>query len=130
MPLPIPATTTCDIYRTGTGPPATPAVSAVPCVLQNDWRGGQAARDRVAGTLTWTHLLLVDASVDIRDAYVGNSTLSTQDTVYIPDGTGTPYLVVFIEIVNVGAADAYQRCYLDRQTPSWGSVPVIGGGAI
>jgi len=116
MSLPIAPTTTCDIYRTGITPPATPSVAGVPCVLQNDWRGGQQGRDRVAGTLTWTHVMLVDVTVDIRDAYVGASTLSPQDAVYIPDHTGTGYNVIFIEIVD----NAYKRVYLDRQAPDWG----------
>jgi hypothetical protein len=129
MPLPIAPTNTCDIYRVGTTPPASPAVSGVPCVLQNDWRGGQGGRDRTSGTLTWTHLLLVDITVDIRDAYTGNSTLSPQDTVYIPDSTGTAYNVIFVEVIDAVAANAYKRCYLDRQTPDWSGL-AEGGGPI
>ena len=117
MPLPIASNTTCDIYRTGVTPPSDAAVTGVPCVLQNDWRGGQQGRDRATGTLTWTHVLLVDVAVDIRDAYVGASTLSPQDTVYIPDSSGTPYTVTFIELVD----NAYKRAYVDRQLPDWDS---------
>jgi hypothetical protein len=121
MALPLPANTTCDIYRHGVTPPAAPTLAAVPCVLQNDWRGGQAGRDRQANTLTWTHVLLVDAGVDIRDAYAGLSNLTPQDTVYIPDQSGTPYNVIFIEVVQPGSADTHKRVYLDRQQPNWGS---------
>jgi hypothetical protein len=119
MSLPVAPNTTCDIYRTGVAPPSAPSVAAVPCVLQNDWRGGQQGRDRATGTLTWTHVLLVDVAVDIRDAYIGASTLSPQDTVYVPDSTGTPYAVIFIEIVD----HAYKRAYLDRQLPDWEADP-------
>ena len=119
MALPIPSTTTCDIYRNGVAPPAAPTIAGVPCVLQNDWRGGQEAGDRQANALTWTHVMLIDAAVDIRDCYSGACTNSPQDSVYIPDGTGTQYHVIFVEAALSGTANAHQRVYLDRQAPVW-----------
>src|ERR1019366_4098595 len=119
MPLPIPANTTCAIYRHGVTPPAESATAGAPCVLQSNWLGGQSARDRQVNTLTWTHIMLVDISVDIRDAYAGQSTLTPQDSVYIPDGTGVPFNVVFIEVVLPGTQNAHKRVYLDRLQPDW-----------
>jgi hypothetical protein len=126
MSLPIPGNTTCDIYRNGTTPPASPAVAGVPCQLTPDWRMGQEHGDRKVNTLTWTHIMLVDDSTDIRDAYTGQETSSVQDSVYIPDHTGTQYLVIFIEEMGMGTASAHKRVYLDRQTPNW-SIPPLGG---
>ena len=123
MALPIPPNTTCDIYRSGTAPPAAPSVAGVTCHLRPDWRGGQEQGDRttVVSNLTWTHALLVDAAVDIRDAYTGGLSATTQDSVYVPDQNGTRFLVTFIERVFRGTPQDHKRVYLDRQTPSWPS---------
>ena len=119
MALPIPPNTTCDIYRTGTGPPATPAVKNVPCFLQCDWRGGQEAGEHVISALVWTHVMLVDAGIDIRDAYTGQCTTTTQDTLYIPDKNGTGFGVVFVERLQRGTPHEHKRVFLDRKTPTW-----------
>ena len=121
MAIPTPPNTTCDIYRFGTAPPAAPAIAAVACYLRPDWRGGQEQGDRSGGLaqLVWTHLLLVDSSVDIRDAYIGGMGQTEQDTVYIPDQNGTAYKVTLIECVGRKDAQDHLRVYLDRQTPTW-----------
>lgn len=119
MSVPILPNTTCDIYRAGTAPPATPAVSAVPCVLRPDWRGGNRDGPRQVSALMWTHYMLVDPSVDIRDAYTGHMTSSPQDTVYVPDHTGTAFNVIFVERVQRGTPQEHLYVFLDRQTPGW-----------
>jgi hypothetical protein len=119
MTLPISTNTTCDIYRSGVIPPAAAAMAGVPCFLQCDWRGGQEGGDRLVNSLTWTHFMLIDASVDIRDAYVGRCATSQQDTVFIPDQTATQYTVIFIEHVQRGTAHAHKRVFLDRRAPNW-----------
>lgn len=120
MSLPVAPNLTCDIYRFGSGPPAAPAVAAVPCYLKSDWRGGAEAGDRTNSSVSsWTHILLVDVAVDIRDGYIGLQNQSAQDTVYIPDQNGTRFLVIFIERVQRGTPDEHKRVFLDRQTPSW-----------
>jgi hypothetical protein len=119
MTLPISTNTTCDVYRSGIIPPAAPAIAGVPCFLQADWRGGQTAGDRGVDSLTWTHFMLVDASVDLRDAYTGRSTFTQQDTVFIPDQNGTQFNVIFIEHVQRGTGTAHKRVFLDRQAPTW-----------
>jgi hypothetical protein len=121
MALPLAANTTCDIYRTGNAPPAAPDVAGVACNLRADWRTGQDSGDRAGlpGGLAWTHVMLLAASVDIRDAYAGGLTFAEQDSVYIPDQNGTPFKVIFIERVNRGAASDHKRVYLDRQLPTW-----------
>ncbi len=117
----MPPNITCDIYRFGTAPPAAPAVAAVAGYLRPDWRAGQEQGDRTGALaqLVWTHVLLVDASVDIRDAYTGGMGRTEQDTVYIPDQNGTAYKVTFIERVGSKEAQDHKRVYLDRQTPTW-----------
>jgi hypothetical protein len=118
MAIPIQPNTTCDVYRSGTAPPAAPAVAGVACYLQPDWPGGQEHGDRGA-QLAWTHVMLVDAGVDLRDAYTGAMTRVNQDTVYVPDKNGTAFTVVFIERVHRNQATDHKRIYLDRQTPGW-----------
>jgi hypothetical protein len=119
MALPVQPNTTCNIYRLGTSPPTDPAVSNVPCYLQPDWRGGAAGGMRQVNALTWTHVMLVDATIDIRDAYTGAATVSPQDTVFIPDDGGTQFNVVFVERLERGTPNEHKRVFLDRQTPSW-----------
>ena len=121
MAIPIPPNTTCDIYRFGAAPPAAPAVAVVACYLRPDWRAGQEQGDRsgMMDQLVWTHLLLVESSVDIRDAYTGAMGRTEQDTVYIPNQNGTAFKVTFIERVGRKEAHDHLRVYLDRQTPAW-----------
>ena len=121
MSLPIAANTTCDIYRFGTSPPSAPSIAGVPCSLRSDWRGGQEAGDRQISTAVWTHIMLVDAGVDLRDAYTGQMNMQQQDTVCIPDMTATQYGVVFIEHVQAGGPNEHKRVYLDRKQPNWPS---------
>ena len=121
MSLPVAPNTTCDIYRAGVMPPMSPpSVAAVPCFLKCDWRGGQEAGDRTSSdACAWTHIMLVDAGVDIRDGYIGNEAQAMQDTIYIPDQHGTRFLVIFVERVQHGAPHEHKRVFLDRQLPSW-----------
>ena len=121
MAIPVQPNTTCDIYRFGAMPPAAPSVAGVACYLRPDWRAGQEQGDRGGGlaVIVWTHLLLVDAGVDIRDAYTGAMGRIEQDTVYIPDQNGTAFKVNFIERVHRKEAEDHKRVYLDRQTPAW-----------
>jgi hypothetical protein len=121
MSLPVPPNTTCDIYRVGNAPPAAPDVAAVACHLRPDWLGGQESGDRALAValVTWTHILLVDVAVDIRDAYTGGLAAAEQDSVYIPDKNGTRFKVAFSERVFRGQTQDHKRVYLDRQTPTW-----------
>jgi hypothetical protein len=120
MALPIAPNTTCDIYRVGVAPPAAPSVAGVPCFLKADWRAGQEAGDRPgSGALNWTHVMLVDVSVDIRDVYAGQVAPAPQDSVYVPDQNGTRFLVMFIERVQRGSSQEHKRVYLERQLPVW-----------
>jgi hypothetical protein len=121
MPLPIPANTTCDIYRTGNAPPAAPNVPGVPCYLRPDWRAGQAegTRTGLPAGLTWTHVLLVDVAIDIRDRYVGTLADMVQDSVWIPDKNGTQFVVTFVERVGRGTSLDHKRVYVDRAAPAW-----------
>src|SRR5262249_61972820 len=65
MSVPVPANPTIDIYRSGTAPPAAPAIAGVPCHLKADWCGGQehGDKDRPAGN-SYTHLALLDPGLD------------------------------------------------------------------
>src|SRR5262249_52155253 len=120
MSLPVAPNTTCDIYRSSHSPPAAPDVAGVPCFLKGDWRGGQEAGDRPnSGADTWTHIMLVDVSVDIRDGYTGFLSQLVQDSVYVPDKNGTRFVVIFVERVDRGTPHEHKRVFLDRQVPAW-----------
>ena len=121
MTMPVAPNTTCDIYRNGNNPPAAPNVAAVACHLRPDWRAGQEHGDRATLPVgfCWTHVLLVDVSVDIRDAYAGALAFMQQDSIYVPDKNGTGFKVVFVERVFRGQTQDHKRVYLDRAVPTW-----------
>jgi len=119
MAVPFPPNNTCDIYRAGNAPPTAPDLAGVAIVLRPDWLRGQEAGDRGDNTLCWTHVMLVDVSVDIRDFYGGDATGAPQDDVYIPDMNGTRFKVSFSERIGVGTSHEHKRIYIDRKTPNW-----------
>jgi hypothetical protein len=68
-------------------------------------------------TFQWTHLLYLDADVDVRDSYPS----APSHRVYVPDQNGTGFDVVFVELVNRGTPASYKRVYLDRRSVTWPS---------
>ena len=103
------------------GTPADPDVAGVACFLKPDFIKGQEAGERggAGNSLTWTHVMLIDTSVDIRDGYIGVSNVMVQDTVYIPNKNGTKFFVTFIERMHRGLPAEHKKVYLDRQLPNW-----------
>src|SRR5437588_2270156 len=101
MPLPQTVlTTTCDVYRFN--PPsqdAQPASTNVACQLVPDYVSGSMTRS--FSSRPWTHYLLLDSSVDVRDSYPGANAswpFGNADTVRVPSGGTTAYAVVFVEV--------------------------------
>ncbi|MCI0456131.1 MAG: hypothetical protein L0Z62_04020 [Gemmataceae bacterium] len=120
MALPLPPNTTCDVYRNGNSPPSSPDVASVPGHLTPAFRAGMEINElALTQPICYTHVLLVDASTDIRDAYTGQRIFMQQDTVYVPDQNGTAFRVMFVERVNRGLASDHKRVYLDRLLPTW-----------
>jgi hypothetical protein len=123
--MPLPAgllTTTCSIHRNNP-PDVTPASTNVPCQLVPDYAA--AARNLHSTAKPWTHYLVLASSVDIRDGYAGSTNLwnyAQADTVYVPSGGTTAYVVVFVEVRGKGTPGEHKRVYLDRQAPSWPTV--------
>src|SRR4051812_45509667 len=99
MALPLPPNTTCDIYQTGNAPPSAPDVAAVRAHLLADYaRGLEKGEGDSAPDYAFSHVLLVDVAVDVRDAYTNTGPPSSSwDVVYIPDQNGTAFRVVFVE---------------------------------
>ena len=114
MPLPMPANNTCDIYRTGNAPPSAPDVAGVSCYLMPFGQSSLMTPD-------YTHVLYVAATVDIRDNFIAStfSAGGNADTVYLPDQTGTPFLVVLVRRYGKGTASDHKRVLLARQAPTW-----------
>jgi hypothetical protein len=112
--------TTCDIYRPFGA--TQPLVTGVPCQLVSDLEQG---RPRGNGGLLWTHYLLVEPSVDLRDgcsrtAGTNAVTYADGDKVLVPAGSSnTRYVVVWVEYVQRGHAKEYKRAYLLRDLASW-----------
>ncbi len=127
MSLPLPPNLTCDIYRSGNSPPASPDVAGVSCRLDPDFVASHVANVASTTINRWTHILLVDVTVDIRDGYRGNDgsgqeqTPSGWDSVYVPDHTGTRFTVVLVVRVGRGTTQDHKRVYLNRAAPSWPS---------
>lgn len=113
--------TTCDIYRTGTAPPAPPAVAAEPCfIYANFWiRTESGEGDAAVGH--FSHVMLIpNSACDIRDDYNEGTRGANFDIVYIPDSTATTGLVVrFVErMYDPDTAAEMLRVYLDRKKPT------------
>jgi hypothetical protein len=114
----IPTNTTCDIYRAGSAPPAAPSVAGVRCHLTPAYAQGQAL---VSASYLYTHVLLVNADVDVRDGYDNNTFGAGLDSVYVPDQNGTRFYVVFVERADRGTSGDHKRVFLRRGTPGWPS---------
>jgi hypothetical protein len=69
MALPVSPNNTCDIYHPGNAPPAAPDVAAVPIFLKADWVGGQEHGEGRATINNYTHVILMDVAVDVRDIF-------------------------------------------------------------
>jgi hypothetical protein len=107
-----PPNTTCDIYRTGNAPPAAPDVAGVQCYLEERGRN-----IKPTAAFKYSHIMHVAKNVDIRDGY--NAT--QLDSVYIPDKTGTQYVVILATRTGLGTSVDHKVVYLDRQKPTWPS---------
>lgn len=111
--------TTCDLYRPFSA--GSPLATDIPCQLVAAFAG---VEPRGAG-LHWTHCLLLDADVDIRDGCSrtpGSNTLTYADgdKVVLPSGAGnTSYVVVWVETVHRGSALEHKRAYLMRHQAAW-----------
>jgi hypothetical protein len=102
--------TTCDIYYSPNVPPAAPDVAGAACTLVARFQQGSESSEGDQ-TFRWTHVLFLDAAVDVRDSYPS----APSHRVYVPDKTGTGFDVVFVEIVNRGLPSKYKRVFLDRR---------------
>ncbi len=126
MATPMPPNVTVDIYRTAnpSGPYTLGALSktGVQGYLQPRVQTG---RHGTATWLKWTHVLYLDPTVDIRDAY--NSQLdpardnTKADTVILKDSKDaakkTAFYVTYVEQVARGTSFTHLRAYLDRFQP-------------
>jgi hypothetical protein len=117
---------TIDIWRgvniSNPVPTGTPNVKDVPAFLYPELDKGKG---RYAGAIRYTHVVLVPKDIDVRDAYNSNQNsvvVANADTVVVYDSEDaskkTPFIVVFVELVNRGTVNAYLRVYLDRFQPS------------
>ena len=122
MAIPLSASTTCDIYRSGTGPPAPPAVAAVPCSLSANYGLGLEAGETSAGIYRFDHTMLVAPTTDVRDDYNIGTIGVGMDSVYIPDKNGTQFKVTFVERHGKGTASDHKKVYLVRQAVTWPSI--------
>jgi len=118
MSLPVTPNNTCDIYHPGNAPPAAPDVAAVPIFLKADWVGGQEHGEGRSTINNYTHVLLMDASVDVRDNWSPSGAAAT-NSLYIPDKNGTPFNIIFVERVLRGTPQDHKRIYVQRQGPTW-----------
>lgn len=118
MSLPLPANTTCDIYRNANSPPAAPDVAAVRAHLRPDFAQGREAGEG-ASDVAWTHVLLVETAVDVRDGWQATGIFLGHDLVWVPDKNGTKFLVAFVERVGRGTPQDHKRVYLKRDTAPW-----------
>jgi hypothetical protein len=101
---------TIAIYRSSSAPPSAPAATASGTLVPA-FQAGLERGEGFSGALLFTHILTVPKATDIRDAgrLDNQSTLGTQDSVYVPDQNGTRFSVLWVERVG-----NYKRVYLQR----------------
>ncbi|MFO0845886.1 MAG: hypothetical protein U0797_26475 [Gemmataceae bacterium] len=109
--------TTCDVYRAGSSPPASPDVAGVAIQLTaNFGEFRMQTGEGVDPEFRYTHLALFPAGTDVRDGFdSGASGAATCDSVYVPDQNGTRFAVRFVERLG----DGTRKGYLDRALPTW-----------
>jgi hypothetical protein len=121
--LPIPANTTCDIYRAGVPITMPPAVSGVKIFLNPEFAKDHEKAIASGTMFRWTHTALMPLGTDVRDGDTtspsGVSTNTQYDSVYVPDKSGTQFNVIFVERINRGTSADCFRAYLLRQPPTW-----------
>lgn len=104
--------TTCDIYRSGNGPPAAPDVAGVRLYLKSAFVAGQEQAEGTS-SISFTHIAIVPLDTDVRDA-------PGADSIYVPDQNGTGFTVQWVERHRTGAVSSdYKRVYLNRNVPNY-----------
>ncbi len=113
------ANTTCDIYRAGSAPPSPPDVASVPIQLvANFAKFRMSIGQGLAREFRFTHLAFVPAGTDVRDGFdSGTSDPLLADMLYVPDQSGTAFVVRFVQRLG----DGTRKLYLDRTMPTWPS---------
>jgi hypothetical protein len=88
----------------------------VPCHLDADFEMATQHFHGSDPAFRWTHVCYFAYGVDIRDTWPA----APGNIVFVPQTAGgTPYAVVFVELVNRGTPQQFQRVFLQRQTPPW-----------
>ncbi len=119
MPLPLPPNTTCEIYRSGNVPPASPDVASQRCALHADYERRMETGESEVRPLRYTHVLLLDPLTDVRDGFSQFDQAGTEDSVFIPDRNGTRFRVVLVEPRALGTPTYHKKVYLDRYAAAW-----------
>jgi hypothetical protein len=110
MSLPMPPNVTFVVLRSGSPPSAAQAG-----FLASAYETGATG---VAG-LRYTHMLLADPGVDIRDGFNDFGTPAAADQVAVPDTSGTMWDVVFIDRPQAGQTADVVRVFLCRRLPTY-----------
>jgi hypothetical protein len=122
--LPIPANTTCDIYRPGNSPPSAPDVAGVKCHLKPVHRGQLTTNQSSGGGVYATHVLHVPAATDVRDGWQGGmpgaGPGTNYDVLYIPNkNSAVKYYAAEVRRVGLGTPFDQKVVYLIRVVGSW-----------
>jgi hypothetical protein len=103
---------TCDIFRSGTGPPLdAPAVAGVPIYIVPRFRN---LKGNFQGLFQYTHIVYMPLGTDVRDVFTGSNFIqSTGDILFIPDqqNPGFTLGVVFVCRRRIGADYLEVYCF-------------------
>jgi hypothetical protein len=125
MGLPLPPTTTFDLYRLPNAPPSAPTSAGNPCVFRPNYYAGLEHGEGDGPTFRCDAVLLCDLGVDVRDNYDTGTPSGQADNLFLPNQHGTQWKVIFVERVGWGTATDHKRVYLQRAAlPPW---PTSGG---
>lgn len=121
MRLPVVPNISCDVYHSGNLPPAAPDVAGVRGYLREALIAGNEQGD-AAPNCAYSHVLLVDLDVDIRDSSAQFGPAGGDwDRVYVPDKDGTLFLVRAVLRSGYNTGCDHRIVFLWRATITWPS---------
>jgi hypothetical protein len=111
---------TMDIYTGATNNPIPPSGSkrttAAAMLITGTFMEG--VRQKLSSTFGYTHIILVDPNLEIRDGYASNNTSEgTCDVLAIPTGVANYWVVIFSFVTEIPNLGRRKVILADRRTP-------------
>jgi hypothetical protein len=119
----------CDVWTGDFSLPQSVRIANVPCNVVPLLHRQSSPLQFDLSNLYWTHYVVVNASVDIHDAYLSvfpPSGQSQSDWLEIPPGSGKFLVVGVMTVCFAGTPQVYKKCYCNKRgfdDQDWSFVP-------